>query len=390
MSDKVIAVGTTTQNNTFVNGQSMMFQLIVDKLKERKIDVVILDYALSVDNNFKNKRVSGKFSFIKLLDNFLLTIKFFMVLVRNPKSQVYINTAQSKVGFIRNLIFIYLAKLFNRKVIGHQFGANYEQFYSSQSTLFKNIIKKTIDKTDRFIVEGDFTKNQMRFVEDYKNKIFSIPNGLPENIDFKNIEPKLINENTPIKILYLSNLIESKGYWDVLEAINILKNQHNINIKAIFAGKFLGDIDDSITKNAEEAKSLFFTKLKDFQLQDTVEYYEGLYSEMKANAFLNANFFILPSYYRNEGQPVSVLEAIAYGCVPIVTEYRLIPMMVNESNGFYVEKKSPSAIAKTILWCMDNKDEYRKKSLNAINFFNNNFTADIYIDKLWNVINDKK
>ncbi len=41
MKNKIIAVGTTTQNNKLVNGQSMMFQLIVDNLQDKGIDVII-------------------------------------------------------------------------------------------------------------------------------------------------------------------------------------------------------------------------------------------------------------------------------------------------------------------------------------------------------------
>ncbi|GGP06536.1 glycosyl transferase [Cloacibacterium rupense] len=387
MKKKIIAVGTTTQNNTLVNGQSMMFQLIVDSLQKRGIEIIIIDYGLSIYKDFKDKRISGNFSFIKLLDNFFLTFKYIGALVANPGAKIYINTAQSKVGFIRNSIFIYLGKLFNRKVVGHQFGANYENFYNSQPRWFKKIIKKTLDKTDVFIVEGDYTKNQMSFVKNYQEHVVSIPNGLPEKIDVSKILPKKINENDEIRLLYLSNLIESKGYWDVLEAVKILNSQYNIKLKAIFAGKFLGDVDDTIAQNANEAKKLFFLKLNEYGLQDIVEYYEGLYSVKKAEAFMHSHFFILPSYYCNEGQPVSVLEAIAYGCVPIVTEYRLIPLMVNKKNGFFVPKKSPNEIANKIFWCIENTEEYNKKSKNGIDFFNSNFTAELYIDKIFNLIN---
>lgn len=389
MQNKIIAVGTTTQNNKLVNGQTMMFQLIVDNLKLKNIKVVVVDYGLSIDKKFNDRRISGKFNLIKLIDNFFLTIQYLIILILNPKTQVYINTAQSKVGFVRNVIFIYLAKLFNRRVIGHQFGANYEKFYNMQSSLLKKIIKKTIEKTDIFIVEGDFTKNQMKFVDNYENKIVSIPNGLPEKIDFKNIVPKQIKANETIKLLYLSNLIESKGFWDVLEAANILKNKHQIDLKIVFAGKFLRDIDDTVAEDAEKARELFFEKLQKYNLHDVFEYHEGLYSEEKAKAFIEANFFILPSYYCNEGQPVSVLEAIAYGCVPIVTEYRLIPSMVNERNGFYVQKKSPDQIVEKIIWSINNKEQYHLKSLRAIEFFKENFTAEQYINKILDVINSK-
>lgn len=388
MLKKLITIGTTTQNNKIVNGQSMMFQLFIDQLIIKNIQPIIVDFGISINNNFANRRISGKFSLIKLIDNFFLTFKFFRVLIVNPRVPIYINTSQSLVGFIRDYIFINLAKLFKRFIVAHQFGANYKNFYDSQSPFFQKIIRKTLTKTDYFIVEGDFTKKQMNFINNYQDKVISIPNGLPEKINTEKIFPKFIPEDNCITILYLSNLIESKGFWDILEAGNILQNTLNYKIKLIFAGKFLEDKDDKIAKNSHEAKNIFFQKLKEYNLENCTQYFEGLYGEEKSKIFSESHFFVLPSYYCNEGQPVSVLEAIAYGCVPIVTNYRLIPMMVNTELGFFVNPKSPEEISEKIAWCVNHKEEYHIKSANAIHFFKNNFTADKYISQILNIFKD--
>ena len=134
---KLILVGCTTQNNKLVNGQSMMFQLFVDQLREKNIKTEIVDFGISLDSKFTDNRVSNKFSFLKLIDNFLLIFKFIFVLISNPATSIYITTSQSKVGFLRDYIFISLSKLFGRKVIAHQFGSNYGHFYNTQSKFIK-------------------------------------------------------------------------------------------------------------------------------------------------------------------------------------------------------------------------------------------------------------
>lgn len=382
MISKLIMVGCTTQNNKVVNGQSMMFQLFVDKLQERNIKTVIIDFGKSVDADFANKRISGKFSYIKLIDNFFLVFRYFFVLISNSGVPVYINTSQSKAGFLRDYLFINLAKFFGHKVIAHQFGANYDKFYDSQHSSLRQKIRDTFDKTDKLIVEGEYTKNHFQFLTNYKEKVTVIPNGLPENVDSKTITAKEIVAYQPVKIIYLSNLIESKGYWDVLKAFNILVNRDHRNVEVIFSGRFLGDVEDEIFGSAEKAKESFFTYIKENKLSDKVQYFEGLYGENKAKAFREAHFFILPSYYINEGQPVSILESLAYGCVPIVTKHRLIPDMVNEENGFFVNPKSPEEIAKIINHTMNHPLEYSKYSANGIIFYLDNFTADKYFDQL--------
>ena len=130
----------------------MMFQLFVDQLKEKNIKTVIVDFGKSVDSNFAGTRVSGKFSFIKLIDNAFLIFKFLFVVVTNLKTPIYITTSQSKVGFIRDYIFINFAHFLGRKVVAHQFGSNYNKFFASQSSSFQQKIISTFEKTDKIVV----------------------------------------------------------------------------------------------------------------------------------------------------------------------------------------------------------------------------------------------
>jgi hypothetical protein len=124
MMIKMIAVGTTTQNNKWVNGQSMMFQLFVDHLPQHQIEPVIVDFGLSISKNSNQTRVSGKASMVKVVDNITVIAKFVKALALNPKAPVYINTSQTSVGFMRDFVLINLASRAGLKVIAHQFGAN--------------------------------------------------------------------------------------------------------------------------------------------------------------------------------------------------------------------------------------------------------------------------
>ena len=95
-------------------------------------------------------------------------------------------------------------------------------------------------------------------------------------------------------------------------------------------------------------KKWFQKYVEDKSLKDRVSYKECVFDEAKAHEFSKAHVFLLPSYYIFEGQPTAILEALSYGCVPIVTHYRLIPDMVDETCGAFVSKKSPEEIADVI------------------------------------------
>ncbi len=381
MDYKIIAIGPTTQNNKSVNGQSMMFQLLVDELEKRKIKNKIIDIGVSIFTS-ERERISGKFSFIKAINYLIVVIRIFFILMLNKKCTIYLTTAQSKVGFIRDYLIIGMGRMFNHNIVAHQFGANYGGFYNNQSKSLQNRINNTLSKTNKIIVEGEFTKSQFSFLRDYKSKVYALPNGLPEKIDSSKIHSKSISKEDSIKILYLSNLIESKGFWDVLEAVKIIEKTTNLKIEATFAGRFLESVDDTKFVNSELSEKAFFEYVQAHDLKKNVSHVKGLYGKEKSEAFQKSHFFILPSYYINEGQPVSVLEALAYGCVPIVTEYRLIPTMVNQENGIFVNPKSPAEIAEVIKKLAQDETKYEAYSKAAINSYLNNFTADKYTEHL--------
>ena len=60
-------------------------------------------------------------------------------------------------------------------------------------------------------------------------------------------------------------------------------------------------------------------------------------------------FFILPTTYRNEAQPLAIIEALAYGCAVISTPHRAIPEMLAYGDaGILVEANRPDLIAEWV------------------------------------------
>ncbi|WP_421760450.1 glycosyltransferase [Devosia sp.] len=59
-----------------------------------------------------------------------------------------------------------------------------------------------------------------------------------------------------------------------------------------------------------------------------VSFVGSLYGEAKADAFSRARFFVLPSL--SEGLPMAVLEALQYGCIPVITEQCNLPELFDD------------------------------------------------------------
>ena len=268
-------------------------------------------------------------------------------------------------------------------VIAHQYGANYQQLLNAIDDRGLTKLKRMLGYVRSIIVEGNYMKEQFSFLDDYKEKVVVIPNGLPIQGNYT-LMAKQYDGVSQFVLFYLSNLIWSKGYFDLLKAVDVLVNKDHKNIKCVFAGRFMSAADDEYPGVSN--KSDFDKYVKDHHLIDFVEYYPGLYGEEKDSFFSKANVFILPTYYINEGQPVSIIEAMAYGCVPIVTDFRHIPMMINENNGCFVRPRNPEDIASTINNLMLHTDEYAAKSRQCIDDYKEKFVFSKYASRVFSVL----
>jgi glycosyltransferase involved in cell wall biosynthesis len=382
MNKKILAVGLrTNQTINIFSGQAMMFDALVDFLQTKNFSVSVID----LTSKYTNIHV-GKFSFKRTLEYLSIILGSLKLFFSCRGGLLYITTAQTKAGFLRDMVFVNLASFFNYKILMQQFGSNFESFYNGLSPFLKNVVRRTFNKGDCIVVEGELSKQQFSMLDDYARKVVPITNGLPEKNLLSSDKGKTYSKGQTFNLIYLSYMIESKGYWDVLKAIRILVQEHKKNIHCVFAGAFKHSVDAEMHTNELGAAKAFHQYIVDNNLQQHITYYEGLMGEAKARAFLNANVFLLPSYFKFEGQPVSILEAMAYGAVPVVTNYRMIPNMVTNDVGLFVEPKSPEQIAEKVLFLMENPDAYATYSQACVDRFLANYTLDKYSTNMLQVI----
>ncbi len=374
--NKIICIGSccNPKKNSFT-GQSVMFDGIVNHLKQTGSETIVVDLAQKAQKNG---------TIFRVIDYFLILLELLLRLCMNRCKLSYLVTAQSKFGFYRDYTIISMCRWFDIPVITHQYGANYRRLIESLNDKGLRKLKKMYDYVSTVICEGDYMKEQFSFIPDYKTKVKVIPNGLP--VEGKNAQrEKKYDGKEPFRLIYLSNLIYSKGYFDVLKAVDILVNHDHLNVKCVFAGKFLPSSDDD--KNETNSKEVFDQYIEEHHLSDKIEYYQGLYGEDKDEFFCKSNVFLLPTYYINEGQPVSIIDAMSYGCVSIVTKYRHIPMMINENNGCFVEPKNPLEIADKIKYLMLHPDIYASKSRQSILDYQQKFKFDVYASRVMECFN---
>lgn len=86
----------------------------------------------------------------------------------------------------------------------------------------------------------------------------------------------------------------------------------------------------------------------------------GDVSHSEMNQFYNSvDVFAIAS--RHEGQPITLVEAMAAGCFPVCNRIGIVPELVRDGeNGLIVKQRSPEAYRQAFAWCEANLDHVRR------------------------------
>ncbi|GAA3656747.1 hypothetical protein GCM10022397_46220 [Flavivirga jejuensis] len=304
-----------------ITGVSLANKVVIDGLRANgfKVETINTSY-----NKFEESL--GGFSLRKALFFLKLNFQSYKIFKVNT---VYITPGQTFFGIIKYALFILLTKMCDKELIIHVHGNYLGKEYSQLEGVKKAIFKWLLSKTTKGIVLSESLKdNMLPFIDD--KQIFVLYNFVEDYL-FSNKESV---DNSKPKIVFLSNLMQEKGILDLLEALLILETED-----FVYEAKIAGNID---VKNRDVIQR-YFNKLKNVE-------YCGVVSGIDKKKLLDwGNVFVLPTYYEMEGQPISILEAMATKNLILVTNHAGIPDIFEDGiNGFYVEKRNPQDIAMKI------------------------------------------
>lgn len=246
----------------------------------------------------------------------------------------YLTISQSKFGNIRDLIMIKLIQLKKRKIIIHLHGGGFRNILDNEFGSFqKKINYKILSKIHAGIVLG----NSLRYIFEGiipEEKIYVVKNCVDDEFVISNEEfnEKMLSlENKEeFRILYLSNFIKEKGYKEVLQLAKLVKENNDKRFKFIFAGKFF-DNDD---------KKDFFEYIDKNELNHIIEYKGIVGGNDKIDLLRKCDIFILLTRYKNEGQPISIIEAAGNGLEIIATNHSGINDILGTNEMIFIEKEN--------------------------------------------------
>lgn len=370
---RVLLLGPRSKNS--VTGVSLAFDLLIEGLKERNINFNVVDFAYT-DNFLK----SGSYNFKSAWYSLYAVIQTWLKLI--VTDIFYTTMSTSRLGFIRDFMTVGVAYLFRKKVIMHLHGGGFEDFYRSSSRWNKFLIRQNLKKVDTIIVLGELLKDQFDCVSSIvKNKLSVVPNGLTLGVNDPAINFKSFNKDETINLIYLSSLMPSKGFMDVILAVEILKKQSCKKYHLDICGNFVNAITEEKCdlKNIEDLLSY----IKENNLEKEITYHGQVLGTTKETLLKKAHIFLLPTYYPWEGQPLSIIEALAFATPIISCKHKGIPEMLDEGiNGQFVKPKDSNDIVEKIESITSSSDKYMIYSKQSRLKFEKDFWREVHLDRL--------
>ena len=306
-----------------VTGQSVACQVLLEALRaEYRVEVVDLS---------KRGFRQGVDSLARVVD--VLRILYRVWRLQRSADLIYLTVSESLAGNVKDLL-IYAAcwRRLSRVIVHLHGGAGLRKILCDGEHPLRSVNAFFLRRIGAAVVLG------RRHLDIYRDAV--PPQRLHVVANFASDELFVATSRihakfaaaTPLRILFLSNLLPGKGHEETLAAFQSLAVAERDALVIDFAGGFESD----------EARLDFEGRIRG---APQLRYHGIVRDRRKQELFESAHVFCLPTYYSYEGQPISILEAFASGCAVVTTDHSGIgDVFADGVNGLLVTVRSAESI----------------------------------------------
>lgn len=350
---KVIITSPSLNPTENVSGVSSVVRFIIDNNPNYQY--------LHFELGKKDTEKGGWHRITKLLASFYKWTKYINAY---PDALIHYNFPLDAKSIIRDVPFMYYALRRKHKMVVHIHGGSFLTS-SKIPALLKVILLKVFSWNIPFIALSD---SEVKILKDrfHAQKVFSLPNC----VDLKDAalyakEQNLKSEKT-LKLGYLGRIEPNKGMTELLVGCMKLK-EAGIPFKLILAGK-------------EQTEGELLPRFKQ-SLGDNFSYVGLVSGKSKCDFLRSLDVLVMPTYF--EGLPMSLLECMSYGVVPVITPVGSIPeVVVDGNNGLFIKVKDTASIVDAISKINSDRNFFIRLSNNARETIFSKFSPQQYISQL--------
>lgn len=286
---------------------------------------------------------------------------FFPVFLKKNKIElVHQNLPFDPKGVLREYLINLWCRLLCIPVVLHIHGGLF-MTEGTKSKFFRKLSNSLFQKSKSVIVLSEIEYEVLKEKFSFSGAII-LPNCIDISIFTRSSSIKM---KVKPNILYLGRIEEKKGIYELIEALNELKKNFDFHFILCGAGPLLEYSIETCSNS----------------LGDDFEYKGVVFGEAKIKIIEQSDLFVLPSYF--EGLPIALLETMAAGVVPIVTNVGSMKQIINHNvNGMHVEKQNSNDLYEKLKYILTNPNQYQKLSNNAQSTIRTGYNIEKYIVKL--------
>lgn len=154
----------------------------------------------------------------------------------------------------------------------------------------------------------------------------------------KYVAKEILGYSNKIVVTYVGRIVEEKGVFDIIKIAEYLKSNRIFDSnKIIFLIAGSGPDEQKIKHLVDDKK-----------LSELVVFLGPIFGHQKLNLLLASDIILLPTYL-SETFPISLIEAMNYGVIPIVYYFKGVEEIIrNEKDGFILPRGDIQALLNVI------------------------------------------
>lgn len=356
-----------------VHGAAMVGQYIHDsKLINEKFEGHYINLTTA-----KNLQDIGKVGFRKFVDFVKLLRRIRKSLKTINPELVYVTPNACGGAFYKDYIVVQMIKRMGYQVVVHYHNKGVA---THQDKWFDDALYKRFFKDIKVILLSECLYNDVKkYVK--RDDVFVCGNGIPsaaiESFVSAPIDAASPEDKIP-HILFLSNLLISKGVVVLLDSLKVLKEKG-----CRFVCDFVGG------ETVEMDAAMFQAEVAKRELEGMVVYHGRKYGNDK-EAFLNAaDMFVFPTFYPNECFPLVLLEAMQHHLPCVSTTEGGIPGIIDEGKtGFLVPKHDAETLAEKIQTLLSDAALRQRMGEAGREKFEKEFTLEVFEKRMAEILRE--
>ena len=311
----------------------------------------------------------------KLLDFFKL-LKKIRHEVKVVKPQLLYVTPNACGGaFYKDFVVVQMLKRLGCQVVVHYHNKGVA---TRQEKWLDNVLYKRFFKGIKVILLSECLYEDVRKYVD-RGDVLVCGNGIPSSAieGLVSASPAMTSPEDKVPhLLFLSNLLISKGVVVLLDSLKVLKEKG-----CRFVCDFVGG------ETVEMDATMFQNEVTKRGLEDMVVYHGRKYGKDK-EAFLNgADIFVFPTFYHNECFPLVLLEAMQHRLPCVSTTEGGIPGIIDEGKtGFLVPKYNAAILANKIETLLTDSALRQRMGEAGRRKFEKEFTLEVFEKRMAEIL----